>query len=240
MSITKHAVRLGALTLLAACAAPDPAAQAAASAAAARDAILARHDLDHDGRVLPEEYDRGAGSFAYLDRDGDGAITAADFSARVPMPPRFAVPMTLIRTFGGPQAETLAWTQLEAGFVAMDADADGRLARTELEDALAAQQAPSGPDRFGPLAAAVDTDGDGLVALDELRVDFAARDLDGNGVLEHLERARSGPAPRVGWFAAGDREPAPDFSLPRVEGDGRVTLSALRGRPVVLIFGSFS
>jgi Ca2+-binding EF-hand superfamily protein len=239
MSITTLGVRLTGLTALAwlaACAAPDPAAQ---SAAAARDAILERHDLDHDGRVLPAEYDRGADSFAFLDRDGDGAITAADFSARVPMPPRFAVPMTLIRSFGGPQAETLTGEQIEAGFAVMDADADGRLARAEFEEALT-PHAPPGPDRFGPLAAAVDTDDDGLVTLDELRVEFAARDLDGNGVLERLERARSGSAPRVGWFAPDDREPAPDFSLPRVEGDGRITLSALRGRPVALIFGSFS
>src|SRR5688572_14234943 len=109
MSSTTHAAALTALSLLAACAAPDPAAE---SAAAARDAILQRHDLDHDGRVTPAEYDRGAASFAHLDRDGDGLITADDFASRVPMPPRFAVPTLLIRTFGGPQAETLTREQL--------------------------------------------------------------------------------------------------------------------------------
>ena len=34
--------------------------------------------------------------------------------------------------------------------------------------------------------------------------------------------------------------PAPDFTLPAVRGDGEVSLSGFRGRPVVLVFGSFS
>jgi hypothetical protein len=34
--------------------------------------------------------------------------------------------------------------------------------------------------------------------------------------------------------------PAPDFTLPRADGTATVSLSALRGRPVVLAFGSFS
>jgi hypothetical protein len=34
--------------------------------------------------------------------------------------------------------------------------------------------------------------------------------------------------------------PAPDFTLPRADGSGPVRLSSLRGRPVVLAFGSFS
>jgi hypothetical protein len=33
---------------------------------------------------------------------------------------------------------------------------------------------------------------------------------------------------------------APDFTLVRVDGAGELTLSALRGRPVVLVFGSFT
>jgi hypothetical protein len=37
---------------------------------------------------------------------------------------------------------------------------------------------------------------------------------------------------------AGD--PAPDFELPRIGGAGSIALSGLRGRPVVLVFGSFT
>jgi cytochrome oxidase Cu insertion factor (SCO1/SenC/PrrC family) len=35
-------------------------------------------------------------------------------------------------------------------------------------------------------------------------------------------------------------DPAPDFTLPLAHGEGTVALSALRGRPVVLVFGSFT
>ena len=40
-------------------------------------------------------------------------------------------------------------------------------------------------------------------------------------------------APRVGDLA-------PDFDLPAARGDDRARLSSLRGKPVALIFGSFT
>ena len=40
-------------------------------------------------------------------------------------------------------------------------------------------------------------------------------------------------APKVG-------DVAPDFELPAARGDGRARLSLMRGRPVVLIFRSFT
>ena len=43
---------------------------------------------------------------------------------------------------------------------------------------------------------------------------------------------------RKGTVEAGDV--APDFTLPRHDGSGRVTLSSLRGKPVVLVFGSYT
>jgi hypothetical protein len=47
-------------------------------------------------------------------------------------------------------------------------------------------------------------------------------------------QAREEHAPRAG-------DPAPDFELPVLHGDGRtVRLSNLRGRPVALIFGSYT
>lgn len=44
---------------------------------------------------------------------------------------------------------------------------------------------------------------------------------------------------RKGTLAVGDR--APDFSLPKLDGSGAVSLSAeVRERPVALIFGSYT
>ena len=43
---------------------------------------------------------------------------------------------------------------------------------------------------------------------------------------------------RKGTLETGDA--APDFTLARHDGSGRVTLSALRGKPVVLVFGSYT
>ena len=53
-------------------------------------------------------------------------------------------------------------------------------------------------------------------------------------LLRELMLKRDELAPKVG-------EPAPDFDLPVLYGEGeRVRLSALRGRPVALIFGSYT
>jgi hypothetical protein len=47
------------------------------------------------------------------------------------------------------------------------------------------------------------------------------------------QRLHDVDAPKVGDLA-------PDFELPAARGDGRAKLSSMRGRPVVLIFGSFT
>lgn len=47
----------------------------------------------------------------------------------------------------------------------------------------------------------------------------------------------------LAWACAGRLQPgdaAPDFELPRVDGTGSVRLSAQRGKPVLLIFGSYT
>jgi peroxiredoxin len=43
---------------------------------------------------------------------------------------------------------------------------------------------------------------------------------------------------RGGNLRVGDS--APDFTLPRSDKSGDVTLSSLRGKPVVLVFGSYT
>ncbi len=39
---------------------------------------------------------------------------------------------------------------------------------------------------------------------------------------------------------AEEGDPAPDFTLPLADGSGTLTLSALRGKPVLLAFGSYT
>lgn len=71
---------------------------------------------------------------------------------------------------------------------------------------------------------------------------------------DQLERAHHDPSPMTGErlamirdamkkrdeFAPKAGDEAPDFSLPRLSADGEVRLSDLRGKPVALIFGSYT
>ena len=60
-----------------------------------------------------------------------------------------------------------------------------------------------------------------------------------------------GPRPRVPKGVSPDHvhfsdpvvfegDVAPDFTLPEADGDGTITLSSFRGRPLVLVFGSYT
>ena len=40
-----------------------------------------KYDRDGDGRITPEEYDRGAKKFDRLDRDDDGILSAGDWDS---------------------------------------------------------------------------------------------------------------------------------------------------------------
>ena len=51
-----------------------------------------------------------------------------------------------------------------------------------------------------------------------------------------LDASAETPRPRQGDLKVGDQ--APDFTVQDVEGEQTVKLSKLRGKPVVLIFGS--
>jgi cytochrome c biogenesis protein CcmG, thiol:disulfide interchange protein DsbE len=46
----------------------------------------------------------------------------------------------------------------------------------------------------------------------------------------------AGPESEVGGLSSGKTPPAPGFSLPRLNGDGEVSLSSLRGKAVVINF----
>lgn len=86
---------------------------------------------------------------------------------------------------------------------------------------------------------------------------FDALDANKDGKLDKTELAKAAgragkPAARPGEVitpaAKGERKTdqlqvgdvAPDFTLPRLSGKGKVTLAGLEGKPVVLIFASYT
>jgi Ca2+-binding EF-hand superfamily protein len=191
------------------------------------------YDRDGDGSIAAAEYDRGADAFKNLDRDGDGALTRKDFSVPVGPPVGIGAPYLFVRVFGGEGATTAGPEDVDAAFPNLDRDGDGALSADELASV-------GGPGAYPTLAAAADSDGDGRLLCDELRAFVAARDRDGDGRIALRERETAGSEPRVGAFIEGDRERAAPFRLRRHRGEGFVALDDFKGRPVGLVFGSFT
>jgi hypothetical protein len=199
--------------------------------------MIARYDLDGDGRISRAEYRRTDAAFRNLDRDKDGVITKSDFDVPVAMPPDLAAPFLIVRRFAGPEADAIRIGDLDEAFENVDTDRDGAIDRAEFTGGA---NTP-GPDRFLPLLTVADANTDGRLALDELKAYAVRRDRDGDGSISRRERMRPGAEPRVGWFDPAHRERAPDFTLPRDEGEGSVALSSFRKKkPVALIFGSYT
>jgi hypothetical protein len=153
------------------------------------------------------------------------------------MPAELAAPFVLVRRFAGPDAESIAISDLAESFEALDENKDGAIDRDEFFGG----KAPPGPDRFAPLLAVADENRDGRLSLKELETWARGRDKDGDGRISVRERMKPGREPKTGWFEPADREQAPAFDLPLEEGAGRIALASFRGRqPVALIFGSFT
>lgn len=219
-----------ALLLLAACATTDGAPPTDERLAF----LLTKYDRDGDGRVARSEHDRAPTGFARLDRDGDGFVGAADFALPPPPPPPgLGGPFLFVRAFGARGADAVSAEEALVGFDAVDADGDGRATPVELAAAV-------GPEGAGVLLQAVDADRDGALVDAEIGAYVVARDRDGDAKISRRERDRPGREPPVGRFPPSAREPAPDFALRRLDGAGTVRLADLRGRPVALIFGSFT
>jgi thiol-disulfide isomerase/thioredoxin len=169
-------------------------------------------DKDADESISRAEFPGADCDFARLDHDHNGALTAPDFN--------FASPST------GPSPGDLLFSRA-------DRNGDGKVTRTELE----------------ALFAASDSDGLGFLSLTDLQQAFALppTSLRGSpGSPEGPTRwtfLKSFLREELGPFPAGPalNEPAPDFTLRRVNSVDEVTLSKVVGpKPVVLVFGNFT
>ncbi len=179
------------------------------------DWLRKRLDTNGDGRVEPAEMAATApGSeslFARLDTDRDGVLTASDFGDS--------------GRGGSPIARMVSML-----FAKLDKDSNGRVSTDELADFFVAADRGG----FGYL-----TPEDLRMALEEpaprpgeARADMPAPEQ----MLEMLFTGQLGalePGPQLG-------DQAPDFTLRTHDGAREVRLSELRGKPVVLVFGSFT
>jgi hypothetical protein len=177
--------------------------------------LSARFDANADGPVSPDELPADAPYagllFARLDRDHDGLLRLGDFD------------------YAGRQQATPPLMMSQVLGALLDGDSNGRITAEDLQGFL--EQADEDdlgfltPDDLYAFFSRAMSDaggGDGMPAPDELLSMFFRGEL---GVWE--------PGPNLG-------EEAPDFTLPLHDGSGSITLSQCRGRPVVLIFGSFT
>lgn len=217
-----------------------------------------RYDLDGDGRLSPAECGREGEEFARLDADGDGVLTPADFphddferdlsistipeGQRAQLRAMYDARAVVLAYFPkDADAEGLTREALKAAFARLDLDSDGSLDAAEF--ARATERLPwGGPGEAWPLLlAAIDGpgEGEGELALGELEA-YHQR-LGGD---DGLMRPPPGGASRTDAAFASDGPPvgsiAPDFELDTPEGGASVRLSQRRGRPVALIFGSWT
>jgi hypothetical protein len=171
-----------------------------------------RMDANHDGAITPEEFIGSRELFDRLDRDGDGRLTAADFdwSDESPYWRQASMAKQLLRR--------------------ADADTDSKLSEEEWQALF--QQAAKGKDKL---------------TVDDLRV-----------LLFPPQPKRPPGPPRgmpskatlllglfqseIGSPSAGPKvgAPAPDFTLSTPDGK-KLSMQAFRaGKPMVLVFGSFT
>lgn len=173
-----------------------------------------RFDTDQDQKVTPLEWPRP--SFERLDRDADGKLTRLDFDLVNP-PRRQDGPL-------GSFVNNL--------FAKLDTNSNGKVTAEELTSFLrAADTLGQGFVTREDLLKALKTPRRANPQADEY---FPGRDLG-----KDLDLLLSGG---LGSLTAGPAlgQPAPEFSLPLKGGEADVALKDLYGKPIVLIFGSFT
>jgi hypothetical protein len=173
--------------------------------------LARRHGKGTDGAITAKEFAGPAKLFERLDRDGDGQITAADFDWSERSP--------YVRQLQ--EARQL--------LRALGADRGGKITRQDWDRTFERLSREKG-----------------FVTPEDLRERLFPPPEKPQGP------PPAGPSPAVLFqgVLAGDlgslREGpdvggrAPDFRLKTYEGDREISLSDLRGKPVVLVFGSFT
>lgn len=177
--------------------------------------ISEHFDADSDGKISPEELGvKEPGSeqfFVRLDRDNDGFLRKSDFDY-----------------FGRPlPTPPLMMSQFLAAL--FDTDSNGRIT----------------PEELAAFLKGADADKAGFITSEDMYREFTRMfaNRDSGDDLPRPERMLpmffKGD---LGVFETGPAlgEMAPDFTLPTHDGSGTVTLSKSRGKPVILIFGSFT
>lgn len=179
-----------------------------------------QYDANSDNHVSREEFPADAPQrdllFDRLDRDVNGQISSDDFDVSV---------------FSGANAAGMKSRVAETLFCRWDADSNGQVTGDELSAFF--RRADRDQSAFL-------TTEDILRALDEEVTEAAPAERHEPTPAELLSMFFS---EQLGWFEEGPKlgEVAPEFTLQKHDGNGKLTLSQVREKkPVVLIFGSFT
>ena len=186
--------------------------------------LASRFDRNRDGRVRKAEFDGPEATWAKLDRDGDGAVSADDLD------------WTDSSLYMKQQAQAQA--QARRQLRQLDADGDGEVSAEEWSAAYA-KLAAAGKDKKVDAAALRDVLYASAPASAPEAGGFERQSMTAKHRAERLTGILKGD---VGSFNEGPDigDLAPDFTLRTHDGKRAVKLSSLRGRPVVLTFGSFT
>jgi hypothetical protein len=180
------------------------------------DWLSAKCDANADGFIdkteLPIDTPDLDRVFSRLDRDLDGKLQRPDFDYVTSRP------------------ATVPQMASQILFSLLDTDSNGRLTNAELQN----------------LVSDADRDKTGFLTAEDLLLEFseeiAARNNLGNDMPGPDEMLAMFFRGELGMWESGPKlgEQAPDFTLPTHDGGQSVTLSECRGKPVILIFGSFT
>jgi hypothetical protein len=174
--------------------------------------LAARYDKNGDGKITEEEFGGPPELFERLDRDRDGKITAADFdwTERAPYMQQMRTAGGVLRALGSDNGGKMTPEDWDKTFRRLS-KGKGFVTPEDLRELM--YPPPPEPSKGAPPGNPM-----ALVLLKGL--------IDGD-----LGSPFEGP--KVG-------QPAPSFRLKTHDGTREVALSDLRGKPVVLVFGSFT